>query len=92
MAAVVGLLLRAVLALAGLVFFLSALVAGVIATVVLTLWALLSGRRPRIVRFGPGRAPWRSHHEPPPPPPQARAGEVIDVEVRELPRDETRRD
>lgn len=95
--AVVGLVARALLAVAGLIFFVSALVAGLIATLVVLVWALLTGRRPTIVRFGSPR--WRVHpgagmsgSRPGGTAAPARGrGDVIDVEVREVP-PESRRD
>lgn len=76
-------LLRAALALFGLVVMLSALLAGVILALGLTFWALLRGRRPPSPRFA-----WRGF--PPPggrgrvPPRAAGSGEVIDIEAREV--------
>jgi hypothetical protein len=76
-------LLRAVLALFGLVFMLSALLAGAILALGLTVWALLRGRRPPAARFS-----WRGF--PPPggrdrvPPRAAGSGEIIDIEAREV--------
>ncbi len=86
--AVLGLLARAALAVAGLVFFASALVAGLIATVVVLVWALLTGRRPTVVRFVSPR--WRMDAARPAAHAPAR-GDVIDVDAREV-ASEPRRD
>jgi hypothetical protein len=75
-------LLRAVLALAGLVFVASAVVAALIASVAVGLWALLSGRRPAVLAVV--RRGWRLRRTrrgrgyPDP------RGEVVDVEAREV--------
>jgi hypothetical protein len=77
-------LIRAALALFGLALMLAALLAGAMLALGLTLWALLRGRRPPPARFA-----WRGF--PPPggrsrvPPRAAGTGEVIDIEVREVP-------
>jgi|GEM_PF-2266005 len=75
--------LRAVLALAGLVFVASAVVAALIASVGVGLWALLSGRHPAVLgvvrRSWRLRREWRGRSRQPPP-----GGEVVDVEAREV--------
>jgi hypothetical protein len=74
-------LLRAALALFGLVLMLAALLMGAMLALGLTVWALLRGRRPPPARFA-----WRGF-----PPPGGRgsarpaAGEVVDIEAREVP-------
>lgn len=73
------------LAVAGLLFMVGALVVGLLAAAGLTLWALLRGRRPVAMGFrwgGPG------FRRPPPP----ASGEVVDVEMRELPEPPRARD
>ena len=76
-------LLRAALALFGLALLLSALFAGAVLAIALTVWALLRGRRPPPVRF-----PWRGVQPPGRngrvPPGASGAGEVVDIEVREI--------
>jgi len=83
---IVSLLLKLVLAVAGFIFMLSLLLAGLIAGALFLLWSVLRGRKPVIVmpRFGmpPGRQwgfPNAARR------PAATAGEVVDVEVREVP-------
>lgn len=86
---VLALLGRLFLIVAGAVFFLSALVAAVIASIVLLVWSLLTGRRPTLVQFPDGRWMFRTRGAARQPPaggaarPQAPV-EVIDVEVREV--------
>lgn len=88
----VSLVLKMALTLAGLVFMLGVVVLGLTLGAVLVVWALLQGKRPRVVRFGrhPGadwnrfRAAAAARRSP-----GARAdtrsrGEVVDVEVREI--------
>ena len=76
-------LLRGALALFGLALLLSALFAGAVLAIALTVWALLRGRRPPPVRFA-----WRGFQPPGRrgrvPPGAAGAGEVVDIEVREV--------
>ncbi len=84
LAAAAGLLLRVMLAVAGALFFAAALLAGLIASVGVLLWALFTGRRPAVMRFARGR--WRrpgAHGGRDDDPPR-RGGEVIDVEAREV--------
>jgi hypothetical protein len=76
-------LLRAALAVFGLLLMLFALVFGAMLALGLTVWALLRGRRPPPARFAwrgfpppGGRAPGR---------PAAGGGEVVDIEAREVP-------
>ncbi len=80
--AVGGGLLRAVLALAGLVFVASAVVAALIASVGVGLWALLGGRHPAVIdvvrRSWRLRRTLRERGRPDP------RGEVVDVEAREV--------
>lgn len=84
---------RLLFGIGALVLVLSSLVLGLLLTLVVVPWALLRGRRPGPVRFswhstqrapGWGR-PGGSRHAPP-------TGEVVDVEVRELPSQPPRRD
>jgi predicted lipid-binding transport protein (Tim44 family) len=90
-----ALLGRLLLMVAGAVFFVSALVAAVIASVVVLVWSLLTGRRPALVHFADGRWRFRVRRSAPPaaaPAPRAPgSGDVIDIEAREIP-DEPRRD
>lgn len=88
-AQIVTLAVKLVLGLAGFIFMLSLLVAGLIALLVIVLWSLLRGRRPVIgmPRFSmpPGRQ-WgfpksgarRGTVNPD-------AGDVVDIQVREIP-------
>jgi hypothetical protein len=75
-------LLRAVLALAGLVFVASAVVAALIASVAVGVWALLSGRHPAVLdvvrRSWRLRRTLREHGRRDP------RGEVVDVDAREV--------
>lgn len=90
---VLALLARLFLIVAGAVFFLSALVAAVIASIVLLVWSLVSGRRPTLVQFPDGRWMFRTRRggrQPPAGRPQP-SGDVIDVDVREV-RGDPRRD
>lgn len=86
---IVALAVKLVLGVAGFIFMLSLLLAGLIALVLLMLWSLLRGRRPVLgmPRFSmpPGRQ-WGF--------PNAasrrgmanqNAGEVVDIQVREIP-------
>ena len=86
---IVTLAVKLVLGVAGFIFMLSLLLAGLIALVLLMLWSLLHGRRPVLgmPRFSmpPGRqwgfpktAARRS-------PVQQDAGEVVDIQAREIP-------
>jgi hypothetical protein len=90
-----ALLGRLLLMVAGAVLFVSALVAAVIASVVLLVWSLLTGRRPALVQFADGRWRFRAHRTARPagaPAPRAPgSGDVIDIEAREIP-NEPRRD
>lgn len=86
----VTLLVKLVLGVAGFIFMLSLLVAGLIAALVIVIWSLLRGRRPVLImpRFSmpPGRQwgfPQAGERNR-----QRRENEVIDVvdvEVREVP-------
>lgn len=78
-------LLRILLALAGLVFLVSLMLAGVIAVALLSLWALLTGRKPAPVmvfqrfrqtssRYGAWSGGGRSA-----------GGDVVDVQAQEVP-------
>ena len=90
---VLALLARLFLIVAGAVFFVSALVAAVIASLVLLVWSLVTGRRPTLVQFPNGRWMFRTRRasqQPPGARPPA-SGDVIDVDVREV-RDDSRRD
>jgi len=80
-------LLRILLALAGLVFLVSLLLAGVIAVALLSLWSLLTGRKPAPVmvfqrfrqtsaRYGPNAWPGAG---------RAASGDVVDVQAQEVP-------
>jgi hypothetical protein len=93
---VLALLGRLFLVVAGAVFFVSALVAAVIASIVLLVWSLLTGRRPTLVQFPDGRWMFRTRRaaqQPPAGRPRG-SGDVIDVDVREVPevRGDSRRD
>ncbi|HRE81638.1 MAG TPA: hypothetical protein PLN52_11350 [Opitutaceae bacterium] len=57
------------------------LAAAVVATLVLAVFALISGRRPRVVRF-PGKS--TPFARPTPPRTSPTGGEVIDIEAREV--------
>lgn len=86
----VTLIVKVVLGIAGFIFMLSLLVAGLIAAVLFVLWSLLRGRRPVLVmpRFSmpPGRqwgfpqAGTRSR-----PQGETEVIDIVDVEVREVP-------
>lgn len=89
---VAGFVLRLALGLAAAVFLFSLLLASVLAVAGMSLWALLTGRRPApLVVFGRMRersrqysqGVWRAGPDAAPP------GEVVDVEAREV--DEPRR-
>ena len=82
LAAIGGTLLRAVLALAGLVFVASALVAALIASVGVALWALLSGRRSAM--FDLVRRSWRLRRTLRERGRSNGRGDVIDVDAREV--------
>ena len=80
---------RLLLVVAGLVFLVSLMLAGLVAVLVLSLWALLTGRKPAPVvvfqrfrqastRFGP--TGWPAKDRP-------AAGDVVDVEANEVPDD-----
>lgn len=88
------LVLRLTLLVAGAVFFMSLLVAGIVVAGAYTLWSLLRGRRPTlqdILRFQRGRAagwsagfgtrssPGRSHRP-------TSGGDVVEVQAREVTR------
>ena len=66
-------LLGILLALAGFVLVLGALAVGLVAAAGLVIWALLRGRKPTIIRFGGGAAPFaRRPVRPTPRPRRAR--------------------
>lgn len=88
--AIGSVLVRSLLAVAGLIFFVSALIAGVVATLFVVVWALLTGRRPTIVRFV--RNDWAMRARRDAGAGASPRGEVIDVEVREVRGPESRRD
>jgi len=96
--AVAAVLGRLLLIAAGAVFFVSAMLAALIATAVLLLWSLLTGRRPTLVQFPDGRWMFRTRRAAQPPSADGTrrdgGGDVIDVEAREVRevRDEPRRD
>jgi hypothetical protein len=76
-------LLRAAFAVFGLLLILAALFVGAVLALGLTVWALLRGRRPPPARFA-----WRGFPPPGgrgPAQPAAGAGEVVDIEAREVP-------
>ncbi|MCI1192183.1 hypothetical protein MOJ79_10045 [Calidifontimicrobium sp. SYSU G02091] len=85
---VLALLARIVLIVAGALFFVSAMIAALIASAVLLLWSLLTGRRPTLVPFPDGRWMFRARRAAPQPQAgRARRdmpGDVIDVEAREV--------
>ena len=91
---------RVLLVIAGALFFVSALVAAVIASVGLLLWSLLTGRKPTLVHFADGRWILRTRRGAASSPtgaapPSSAAGDVIDIdarEVRDVPRIDPRRD
>ena len=80
---------RLLLGIGALLLVLSTLLLGMLLALVLVPWALLRGRRPADVRFG-----WQAGPRAPGwarPAPMRRAespDDVVDVEVRELPRTE----
>jgi hypothetical protein len=83
-------LLRILLALAGLVFLVSLLLAGVVAVALLSLWALLTGRKPAPVmvfqRFRQSSQRYAQGPWSPGSPAAARSsGEVVDVQAHEVP-------
>jgi hypothetical protein len=78
------LLLRLVAGALGLVFMLGLMLFGLIAGSLLIAWALLRGRRP-VMRFGSMPAGWPRHGRGGGgPATRASAGEVIDIEAREV--------
>jgi hypothetical protein len=79
---VLSFLLRVVVLLAGLVFAASMLVAGVVVALVFVLRSLLAGKRPASVRW---RMASGSRHA------GAHMGDVVDVQVREVPATAQRR-
>ncbi|HSX92525.1 MAG TPA: hypothetical protein VLG41_06370 [Hydrogenophaga sp.] len=93
---VAGLVLRLALGLAAAVFLVSLLLASVLAVAGMSLWALITGRRPApLVVFGRLRERSRQYSQgvwrggPASPQGPAARGEVVDVEAREV--DEPRR-
>lgn len=85
---VFALLARLLLIAAGAVFFVSAMIAALIASAVMLLWSLLTGRRPTLVQFPDGRWMFRTRRAAQQPPAGAARshtpGDVIDVEAREV--------
>ena len=86
-------LLRTLLAIGGVLLLLISVVVGTVLAAALVVWALMRGRRPANVRFrwqGGGR-PFGGQHGGPSGAPsdtpfgRRPPGEVVDVEVRELP-------
>ena len=86
---IVTLAVKLVLGVAGFIFMLSLLLAGLIALVLLMLWSLLHGRRPVLgmPRFSmpPGRQWGFPNAASRRGPVNPDAGEVVDVQVREIP-------
>ena len=76
----VSFVLRLLLLTAGLVFAASLLVLGLVLTLLMVVWSLVRGRKPRVVRF---RVDPRSPFAGMRPQPQAQ-GEVLDIEAREV--------
>jgi hypothetical protein len=73
--------IRLLLVAVGLFFALVLLAVGLLASVVVVAWALLRGRRPRVVRFRVDpRSPFAGMRRGPVPP-----SEVVDIEAREVP-------
>ena len=78
-------LLRAVAVLAGLVFGLSLLAAGVVVALGVVVWSLVRGRRPAGLQFRRfTQARWGGFTGAPFAQPGASRGEVIDIEAREV--------
>lgn len=78
-------LLRAVVVLAGLVFGLSLLAAGVVVALGVLLWSLVRGRRPTVLQFRRfTQARWGGFAGAPFAQPGSPRGEVIDIEAREV--------
>ena len=83
------LLVRLSLMVAGAVFFLSLLVAGIVVAGAYTLWSLLRGRRPTLVdvmRFQRGRAGWPSGFGMRPGQRPTSGDDVVEVQAREITR------
>lgn len=82
------LVVKLVLGVAGFIFMLSLLVAGLIALLGFVLWSLLRGRRPTLVmpRFSmpPGRQWGFPHATARGTTVHAESAEIVDVEVREI--------
>lgn len=89
----IRLVVRLTLLVAGAVFFMSLLVAGIVVAGAYTLWSLLRGRRPTlqdILRFQRNRAGWSAGfgahpsqgrgHRP------TSGGDVVEVQAREITR------
>lgn len=94
---VAGLVLRLALGLAAAVFLISLLLASVLAVAGMSLWALITGRRPApLVVFGRLRERSRQYSQgvwrsgPASPQGAAARGEVVDVEAREVDEDPRR--
>lgn len=80
----IALLLGLVLALSGFILMVGALLVGLALAAGLTLWALLRGRRPPPVQFRWRGGMARGTRAGQAAPPRAQ-GEVVDVQVREIP-------
>ncbi|AOS80823.1 MULTISPECIES: hypothetical protein [Hydrogenophaga] len=94
---VAGLVLRLALGLAAALFLVSLLLASVLAVAGMSLWALVTGRRPApLVVFGRLRERSRQYSQgvwrngPASPQGAAARGEVVDVEAREVDEDPRR--
>ena len=91
LASAASLLLRLLVVVFSLVFLASLVVAGLVAALVLSVWALLRGRRPTVADFGLFRRyRWTDIHTrtsawTPGRGTSRASGGVIDVEARELP-------
>ena len=78
----ISLVLRLLLVGVGLLFAAVLVVAGLMLTLMLVIWSLLRGRRPRVVRFHVDpRSPFSGMRRGPAQSP----GEVVDIEAREVP-------
>lgn len=89
--------LALILVVLGLAFFLGLLVVGLFATAVWSVWCLVTGRRPTIVRFGSlhqtSQGMWSRFQQragpaprtPPPGSPREQPRDAIDVEARDVP-------
>ncbi len=75
----VSAVLRLLVIAAGLVFAAVLLLAGLVFTLLLLVWSLLSGRRPRVVKFRVDPS-FGAHRGAGP-----ASGDVVDIEAREVP-------